>query len=122
MTKITKAQAIEAAKAVIAAAPNTVNPNTRVDGRIRCLYHTGRGASIKRCIAGQIGWNLGLPTPDANDGSVADLTAEGGVWEGLLTPAAVDYLLALQQSADGDYYRQPRAWGDIPRHVVTDRS
>lgn len=121
MTKITKAQVVEAAKAVVARAPETVNPKTVRDGRIRCLYHAGRGASIKRCIAGQVGWDLGLPTPPAYAGSVADLTVEGGVWEGWLTPGAVQYLQSLQQAADGEVGYSPLAWGEIPRHIVAGR-
>lgn len=122
MTKITKAQVVRAAKEAVARTPDAVNPYVRpLGGSIACMYHTGRGKNVKRCIAGQIGWDLGLPTPEAMEGDIEDVAGEGGTWEGRFTPGAVAYLLRLQEAADGEWGKRPIPWGEIPRIVVAGR-
>jgi hypothetical protein len=83
--------------------PDAVNP-TRIDafGYTSCLYHQGRGRNIKRCIIGQMAYDMGLPTPDPIAGPVDEVAYEGGVWDGLFTDAAVQFMTAVQRQADGD--------------------
>lgn len=115
MTKITKAQVKQAIKRIVAENPDTVNPT--IDEGRSCVYHVGRGRNTRRCLIGQLGYELGLPTPKAIAGSAGSL-AEYGVWKGLFTPGAVDFMLRVQGVADGDYASGPTPWGQIPKSVL----
>ncbi len=121
MTKITKAIAMREVKRLVKEHPDTRNP-TNVNGA--CLYFKGRGNTTRRCIAGQMGWNLGLPTPKADEGMVDQVAGPGGTWAGLLTVSAVDYLVEVQDAADGTRINQgrPLSWGEIPKDVLNGRS
>lgn len=109
---ITKPQIREVLKQIKAEFPNRVNPT---DGG-SCTYHNGgRGKSVRRCIIGQAGHKLGLPAPDPDEGSIKGVAREGGTWEGLFTPAAVEYMAAVQWEADGDAASEyePKPWGEV---------
>lgn len=119
---ITKARAVAEIKRLVAENPDRVNPME--DGI--CLYHKGRGRNITRCIVGQLGYDLGLPTPLAEEGYVDEVVSLG-TWKGLFTPAATEYLSAVQTSADVgpnviSYYPVPRRWGEIPKSVINGRA
>lgn len=114
---ITAAQVRTALRDLIKNKPDTVNP-MRVDDDI-CAYHRGRGANIRRCIAGQIGYDFGLPTPKANADGVIMLTADTedqgedqGIWANRFTPRARQLLHGAQLEADG-YGRGPAPWGSL---------
>jgi hypothetical protein len=114
-TKITKAEVKQVIKRIVRQNPDAVNP-TAGDGT-SCVYHIGRGRNTRRCLIGQLGWELGLPTPKSIAGSAGSL-AEFGVWKGLFTPGAADYMTRLQQVADGGIGHPPIPWGQIPASVL----
>lgn len=126
MTKITKAQAVAAVRSAIVTNPDAINPMD-IDSEA-CVYHQGRGRNLKRCLVGQIGYDLRLPTPHADAGPVSDLVADDGqysvrgVWFGLFTESAAQYLSDVQASADGaNNLGNPRLWGEIPKSIVSGR-
>lgn len=97
--------------------PDTVNPYRENSwGDKTCLYHQGRGRNIRRCLIGQLGFNLGLPTPRADFGNVTDLVEDEpefeGPWAGRFTQAAVEYMTDVQYQADG-YGPDPLPWGQV---------
>jgi hypothetical protein len=97
MTKtplITKAEVRKALRHLIVTQPDTRNPK-RVNDPNVCAYHRGRGANIKRCIAGQIGYDFGLPIPSANAGAVGQITGEDAVWGGRFTLTAIEQKIAV---------------------------
>lgn len=115
---ITAAQVRTALRDLIKNKPDNVNP-MRSDSDYTCAYHRGRGANIKRCIVGQIGYDFGLPTPKPNADSAAYLTADvenmgqdQGLWSGRFTDAARALLAGAQNVADGTE-TGPKRWGDI---------
>ena len=107
MKPITKAEVIKALRAAIARTPDAINPTDdlpRPNGG--CVYHKGRGRNIRRCIIGQVGFDLGLPTPDAEATSVAGLCSDDNyfgenIWADRFTPAAVKLMVDVQDVADG---------------------
>ena len=110
---ITKAEVRQEIRKIKAEMPDNVNPMRLGSfGHKMCLYHQGRGANIKRCLIGQLAWNLGLPTPIPEAGGAADV-ADYGVWKGLFTEAAKNYLADLQDQADGSCGSDPIPWGQV---------
>jgi hypothetical protein len=122
-TPITKAQVVKALREAISRTPDAINPS---DGYATpftgCVYHTGRGKNIRRCLIGQIGFDLGLPTPSAEAagvGSLCDPEDRWGdgenIWRGRFTPGAVDLMSTVQAFADGnadnDYTSRP--WREV---------
>jgi hypothetical protein len=110
---ITKATVQKELRRIKRENPDALNPMDA--DKNSCLYHKGRGRNIRRCIIGQLGYELGLPTPPADLGGVSKLTEDGGPWEGLFTEAAVDYMSDVQWDADGDYASKYMAkpWGTV---------
>ena len=108
---ITKAEVRKTLKRIAAENPDTVNPT---DGG-SCLYHRGRGNNIRRCIIGEMGWRLGLPTPKADAGGVYYVVDDDGVWGGRFTIAAEKYMSEVQFRADGDHRSNfvPIPWGQV---------
>jgi hypothetical protein len=120
MKPITKAQAIKAIRDAINRTPDAVNPSDGLPiGLGGCVYHKGRGANIKRCLIGQVGFDLGLPTPDAEATSVTGLCIDDGftgkaIWAERFTPAAVLLMDTAQQFADGAGNEfTPRPWREV---------
>lgn len=135
MTKtkpITKSVVLDTIRDIITEMPDRVNPVDRYVGA--CMYHQGRGRNLKRCLVGEVGYRLNLPTPDPHAGSVLDLTASPlhdddaknatGVWHGRFTDAAAAVLLQAQAFADADNESEwddelgrsipaPARWGDL---------
>lgn len=117
---ITKTEVRKALRKLIVEKPDMANP-TRSNDDYSCAYHKGRGADIQRCIAGQVGYDFGLPTPRADDAGVVELTSSkvlrlgidgSGLWANRFTDDARKFLSAAQRLADnnGD---GPRKWGTI---------
>jgi hypothetical protein len=122
MTKtkqITKAQVKSVIKGIIADFPDRANPTDQYDN---CVYHNGgRGASVRRCIIGEMGHRMALPKPAPDAGSVRlEVAAPGGVWDELFTDSAVKYMGMIQLSADSYEVGEvsPLRWGEIPKSVV----
>lgn len=110
--QITLAEVRKELKRIAADNPDAVNPTGfSGHGSPTCLYHKGRGRNISRCIIGQMGYNMGLPTPAAEAGGVDDVAEYGGVWTGMFTPKAVEYMVDVQAMADG--VDAPIPWGQV---------
>jgi hypothetical protein len=110
---ITKTQLRDVLRQIKAEHPERVNPFNEYGS---CLYHKGRGRNITRCLVGEIGYRLGLPTPKAEEGTVEDVIHPdlGGAWSKIaFTDAAINYLSSVQGQADGDYGEPPLPWGKV---------
>jgi hypothetical protein len=110
---ITKAQVRDELRRIKAEMPDTVNPVD--DDGMSCVYHKGRGRNISRCMIGQLGWNFGLPTPDAYASNAKSLVVDhDGPWEGRFTEAAAQYMFDVQIQADsGGLGGDPLPWGKV---------
>lgn len=109
---ITKAEVREALRKLKRENPDTVNPHiVNPWGSNICLYHKGRGRNIRRCLIGQMAYDMGLPTPTAEAGGADDVATEG-VWAGRFTDAAAAYMWEVQKQADGGSFA-PLPWGKV---------
>lgn len=84
--------------AVIRRNPDSINPS---DG-VACLYHEGRGGSIKRCLIGQWGYEQGFRTPKPDNGTANEVIDEIWSRQADFTEDAVVVMCEFQSRADGD--------------------